>query len=100
MEVGDGFTGVGAVVDYQAEATGEVEFFGDHARCHEEVAEEGGVGWRGVGCARDDALGHDEEVERRLGLDVVNDDAFVVLMLDFRWNLSVDDALEYGFAHG
>lgn len=35
-----------------------------------------------------------------LGLDIVEDDAEVVLVLDLGGDFAVDDALEDGFGHG
>ena len=100
MEVRDAFAGVGAVVDDEAVAAGEVELFGDDAGGHEEVAQLGFVGGRGFTDARDKFFGDDQQVNRGLWLDVVNDDATVVLMLDFGGDFAVDDFLEEGFRHG
>lgn len=97
MEVGDGFAGVGAVVDDEAEAAGEVEFFGDDAGGDEEVAELGFVGGRGFADAGYQFFGDNEEVDGGLGLDVVDDDAAVVLVFDLRGDFAVDDFLEEGF---
>jgi hypothetical protein len=39
-------------------------------------------------------------VDRRLRLDVVQDDAVFVLVLDFGGDFAGDDALEKGLGHG
>jgi hypothetical protein len=100
VEVRDAFAGVGAVVDDEAEAAGEVEFFRDDSGGDEEMAELGFVGWRGFADAGDECLWDDQEMDGRLGLDVVDDDAAVVLVLDLRGDFAVDDSLEEGFRHG
>ena len=99
MEVGDGFAGEGAVVDDEAEAFGEAELFRHEVGDVEEVAKHGFIGGGGFGDARDGALGDDEEVDGRLGLDVVEDDTEVVFVFEVGGDLAVDDALEDGF-HG
>jgi hypothetical protein len=38
-------------------------------------------------------------MDRGLGLDVVDHDAAVILMLDLRGDLAVDDTLEKGLGH-
>ena len=59
MQVRDGFAGVGAVVDDEAEATGEIEFFCNDAGGDDKVPERFGVGRVAFGGARDDAFRDD-----------------------------------------
>jgi hypothetical protein len=100
VEVRDTFAGVGAVVDDEAVTAGEVEFFGYDSGRDEEVAELGLVGGRGFADAGDEFFGDDQEVDGSLRLDVVDDDAAVVLVLDLGGDFAVDDFLEEGFRHG
>lgn len=93
------FAGVGAVVDDEAEAAFEVEFFGDDSGGDEEMAELGFVGGRGFADARNHFFRNDQQVHGSLRLDVVDDDAAVVLVLNLRGDLAVDDFLEEGFGH-
>ena len=71
----------------------------DIATAREGSAERGFIGGGGLLGARDEALGDDEEVHGSLRVDVVDDDAAVVLVLDLRGNFPVDDALKKGFRH-
>ena len=97
VEVRNGFAGVGAVVNHEAEAGGKVEFFCDDVRDREQVAEDGFVGGRGCGEAWNQLFGDDQQVHGGLRLDVVEDDAEVVFVFDLGGDFAVDDALEDGF---
>jgi hypothetical protein len=97
--MGDGFASVGAVVDDEAEAARELKFLGDQAGGEQEVAEGGLVVGRGFADAGDDGFGDDEQVDGGLRLDVMNDDAVLVFVLDARGYFSGDDAFEEG-RHG
>ena len=96
----DGFAAVGAVVDHEAKAAGEVEFLGENAGGEKEVAEERLVGGGGFTHAGNEFFWNDQKMDRSLRLDVMQDDAEVVLVLDLGGNFAVDDALEDGFWHG
>jgi len=80
MEVVDGLSAVGAGVEDDAVAVGEVLLAGDLGGGGEEVAEEGGVGWNSVGERGDVALGDDEDVDGGLGVDVGEGEGEVVLV--------------------
>jgi len=99
VQVRHGFAGVGAVVDDEAEACAEPEFLREQAGGDDQVAERGFIGSGGLLGARDEALGDDEQVYGGLRVDVVDDDAAVVLVLDLRGDFPVDDALKKGFRH-
>ena len=94
VEVRHGFAGVGAVVDHEAEAVVELEFFRDLAGDEEQVAEDRLIFRGGFADARDRFFGDDEQVDRRLRLDVVEDDAAVVLVFDAAGYFAGDDAFE------
>ena len=70
MKVVDGLAAVGAGVDDEAVAAIEVMGAGEVAGGGEEGAEEGGVFGEGVGVGGDVAFWNEEEVGRRLGVDV------------------------------
>ena len=100
MEMRDGFAAVGAVVDHEAKAAGEFEFLGENAGCEQQVAEERLVVGRGFTHAGNEFFWNDQQLDRSLRLDVMQNDAEVVLVLDLGGNFAVDDALEDGFWHG
>ncbi len=100
MQVRDRLARVRAVVDHEAEAVGELEFFCDQLGDVDEVAEDVFVVRSRLGHARNGPLRNDEQMNRRLRLDVVEDDAVFILVLDFRGDFAVDDFLEKGLGHG
>lgn len=99
MDVRDGFAGVGAAVDDEAEAIGEAEFFCDGAGGHDEMTEDRLIGGGGIADPGDQLLRNDQQVHGRLGLDVMDDDAAFVLVLDAGGNFAVDDFLEKSLGH-
>ena len=99
MEMRHRLAGVGAVVHDEAVAVGKLKFFRDDAGDEEEVAEDGLVGVGGFADARDGFLRDDEQVDGCLRLDVVEDDAEGVLVLDRGGDFAVDDFLENGLGH-
>ena len=100
MKMGDAFASIGAVVDHDAEPLGEPKFFGHLAGDDEQVAEHRLVGLAGGLEADDFLLRNNQQMHRCLRLDVMDDDAAIVLMLDFGGNLAGDDALENCLGHG
>jgi hypothetical protein len=64
------------------------------------VAEQGLICGRGFADAGDELFWNDQKMDRSLGLDVMQNDAEVVLVLDLRGDFTIDDALEDGFWHG
>ena len=92
VEMGDGFAGVGAVVDDEAVAgLCEAEFGGDFGGFEQEVAEGFFVLGFGGGDVGDGFFGDDEDVDRRFGRDVAKGDDEIVLVNDVRGNLAGDD---------
>ena len=89
-----------AVVDHDAKAVGEVEFLRDPTRGGEEMAEQRFVAGRGFADARDQFLRNDQQVHGGLRLDVVEDDAVFVLVLDLGGDFAIDDFLEDRLGHG
>ena len=96
VQVWDGLGGVRAIVNDETETPRETEFFCHRARGEEQMAEHGLVGRRGFADARDGLFRNDQEVNGRLRLDVVEDDAEFILVLDLRGDFAVDDFLEEG----
>jgi len=99
VNVRNGFAGVGAAVDDEAEAVGEAEFFCDGTGGHNEIAEDRFIRGSRVADARDQLFWNDKEMHWRLRLDVVDDDAAFILVLDARGNFAVDDFLKNSFGH-
>ncbi len=99
MEVGDGFAGVGTVIDDEAKPMGEVEFLRDGAGDEEEVTEDRLVRRRGFADARYHLFGHNQKVHGRLRLNVVKHHAVLVLVFDAGGNFAGDDFFEERF-HG
>lgn len=99
VKMRNGLAGIGPVVDDEAEAAREPEFLGDDPRGHQQMSEHGFIGRGRFADPGDELLGNDEEMNRRLWLDIVQDDATIILMLDLRWNLTVDDLLKNRLGH-
>ena len=90
----NGLARVWAVVDHEAEAFREFQLSGDGCCDQKQVAEYGfviGVGGRN---ADDMFLWHDQQVHGCLRLDVVENDAMLILVFDLGGNLTVDDFLK------
>ncbi len=97
VEVGDGFAAVGTVVDDGTESLVPAELGGEFGDDRHHVAEEGGVFGSGFADAHNVFFGDEQEMGGGLGIDVLDDDAFVVFVLDGGRDLAVDDFLEDGF---
>ncbi len=82
MEVGNGFPAVGAVVQHEPEAGREVQLPRHCPRDQQQVAEQGGVCWLGGPDALNDPLRNHKQVDWSLGVEVVQDNALIVLVLD------------------
>ena len=100
MQVRHGFAAVGAVVDYNAEASAEIQFFREGLRRQQEMTEQSLVTGDGLIKARDKSLREDQHVHWRLRLDVVDGETQVILMDDLGGDLTVGDFLENGLGHG
>lgn len=100
MEVRHGFAGVRTVVHDEAEAVIEFQFLRDSPRDEEQVAEHGLIGGNGGADSGDRLFRYDQQVNGRLGLDVVEDDAVLILVFDPGGNFPGDDAFEDRFGHG
>jgi tetratricopeptide (TPR) repeat protein len=85
---------------FVAKAAGEFEFLGENAGREQQMAEERLVGGDGFAHAGNELFWNDQKMDRSLGLDVVQDDAEVVLVLDLGGDFTIDDALEDCFWHG
>ena len=80
VEVVDGLATVRAGVDNQAIAIGEILLAGDFVRCGEKVAEHGRVLRRGVGVRGKVLFGDEQDVYRRLRVDIREGEDVVVLI--------------------
>ena len=97
VQMRDGFSSVGAVVDDGAKARFREAFLlRDDAHARKEVPEEGGLFRGRFRDARDELLRNKEEVDRGLGLDVSEAEAEVIFINDLGRNFTGDDLLKNG----
>jgi len=94
MQMRNSFASIGAVINHDAETTGEGEFASDGAGGEQKVAEQGLLVGGGLAEAGDDDLGDDEQVDGRGGGDVVDDDAVLVLVFNAGGDFAGDDAFK------
>ena len=99
MQVGDGFAGIGAIIEDEAESVFEAELFGDFGGFEEQMSEDGVVGGLGFSDARDGLLRHDEDVDRRLWFDVMEGNDPVILVNNGGRNFARYDFFKQRFAH-
>lgn len=97
MEVRDGLAGVRTVVNHDPKSVSQSELFGHNSSCDQEVTEDGFVRRAGFSQSRYQFFRYNEEMDRSLRLDVVQDDALVVLVFDPSGDFAVDDPLKNGF---
>ncbi len=95
MKMGDALAGMGSVVDddtitcfFNALAPG----YG--SRREHQVPEKHGVFFSGLAKTRDDRSRDDQDMNRRLRIDIPDGHALVVLVNDLRRDLPVDDTLK------
>lgn len=94
VEVVDGLAAVGAGVEHQAVAVGEVLGAGDFAGGVEKLAEDGGVVLGGVRVRGEVVLGDDEDVRGRLGVDVREGESLLVFVEAVDGDFAGDDFAE------
>ena len=100
VKVGDGFAGIGPVVDDEAKAgLMNAEGAGDFDSLQEKVAEGFLVGLGGIGDAGDRFPGNDENVAGRAGIDIAKGKDDVVFIDDLGRDFASGNFFEKGFAH-
>ncbi len=99
VQVRDGLAAMRAIVDHDAKALREIELAGHGRSGQQQVAEEGLVVCIRFSNTREVGLGNHKQVHRRLRLDVVDDNAVLVLVLNPRGDFPVDDALKNRLGH-
>ena len=100
MQVRHGFAGVGTVVeDETVAAFFQAEFLRDFGGFEQQMAEGLMIFGAGFGEARTWFLGNDQNVRRRLRLDVAEGDDQVVFEDDVRRDFAGDDFFKQSFAH-
>jgi len=99
VQVRHGFAGMRAIVDHEPETFGELHFPSEFSRHQKQVAEERLVGGACSSKPSDQLFRNDQEMHRRLRLNIVNDDAMFVFKFNPGWNLAIDDSLENSFRH-
>ena len=97
MQVRHRFARVRAAVDHRAETAGKPALRRDFSRDDEQMTERSRVGIRRGGKPRDHALGNDENMRRRLRIDVLDREADFVLVNHLGRNLAVRDFLKKRF---
>lgn len=99
MKVRHGFATVRAVVDHDTVTGIETELFGQSLRRQQEVAKKRLVTGGSFGKADNGLFGNNEQMHRRLRLNVVDGDAVLVLVGDLGGYLAVDDLLKNSLGH-
>lgn len=100
MEVGHAFAGVRTVIDDETEAAGKTEFARKRPGGEQEVSEHCLVVGPGLTHAWYRFLRYDQQVNRGLGLNVVEGNADLVFMLNLGRDFAIDDFLEDCLGHG
>ena len=100
MQMRDGFAGIRAIIEYEAEACrGEPEFFGDRGGLEEQMTEDLVIFGLGFGDARDRLFRNDQHMHGRLRFDIAKGDDFVVLVKDGSRDFARDNLLKESFVH-
>ncbi len=84
------------MVDHEPESLGQLELASDGAGDEQEMAEDGLILGLGFADARYHFFGDNQEVNGRLRLDVVENDAVLILVFDAGGDLARDDFFEDG----
>jgi hypothetical protein len=100
VQVRYGLTGMRPVVHDEPKSFGELKFSRHDAGNDQEMTEDALILRFGFADAGNQFLRHDEQMHGRLWLDVVEDDAVLVLVFDPGGDFTVDDFLEDRFGHG
>jgi len=99
VEVGHALAAVGTVVDRDAIAVRQIEFFCESRGRQHQMAEQSLVGRGRVAEARDVLFRNDQHMYRSLRLDVMDCDTLLVFMGNSGRDFAVDDFLENRFGH-
>lgn len=100
VEVINGLAAIVTNVDDGAVAVFEVQIAGKLGGDEQEVPEDGFILRFGVGEGGNFLQGDDQNMRGRLGIDIVESEAAIVLMDDRSGKFTVDDAFENSFRHG
>lgn len=95
MEVRYRFTAMAAIVDNHSKTVFKFELLGHLGRHQHEVAEQRLVLFLAFRQSGYRSFGNDQEMNRGLLVDVMDDDTVLVFMLDIRRDFPVDDFAEY-----
>lgn len=97
MQVRYAFARIRPAVDHNA-VTGlqKVQLFGYRARREQQFSEKRRVRWRRLSQSRDDALGNDQDVHRRLRIYIVESKHVVIFPDDVGGNFTPNDFFENG----
>lgn len=97
MQVGHGFARVGTIVDDESKPISQIKLLRHRFGGEHKVAKDRAILIFGSVHALYRLLGNDQDVGRRLRLDIPDRDAEIILVLDRRRNFAVDDFLEDRF---
>ena len=100
MQVRHGFTGIRAAVDHDAETAFEIELLRHLRGDDEQMTNDRSIRFDDLADALYYFFGYNEQMDRRLRIDVVDDDAAIVFELDLGGDFTRDDFFEDGFGHG
>ena len=98
VQVRDAFAGVGSVIDHDTVPAGKLELFGNIARSEQQFAKECAIAVRRIGQTQNDPLWHNQNVHRRLRVDIMKRNRLIIFPDDIRRDLSRDDFFENGHA--
>lgn len=99
MEVRDGLATIPSVVDHDSEPVGEIQLAGQLGGDEEAMPEDRFVMGESLAQPWDRFPRDHEDMNGCLGIDILDRDTTVILVLKRRRNLSINDFLEEGF-HG
>lgn len=97
VQMGHRLASVLAVVDNDTKAFLQREFRRLLTGGQQQVAQKRLIVTRRLADAGDVPLRNDQEVHRSLRIDIVDNNALIILVLYFSWDFAVDDSLEECF---
>lgn len=97
MQVRNAFTRIRAAVDHDAiTRRKQIQLFRHRARSEKQFSEQRSIRWRRFSQSRNHTLGNDQDVHRRLRIDIVESKHVVIFPDDVRGNFAPDDFFKNG----
>ena len=94
VKMRDCFAGQRTIVDDRAETILETQLQRHITRYQKQVTEQSRIALRGDAQMSDHTVGNHQQMQRRLRIDIPDDDALIVPELNLGGNLAVSDLLE------